>query len=134
MDANPSDIEQMIMLNALSYTKLSSLYGQEMKKRRRGRILMMSSMAGLCNAAPNTAIYGACKAFGKSLGLSMAKEMESYGVGVTCLMPGAVYDTDFRGTSGTEQAFIWKLPFYGKSPHVVAHRVSHFVAIPNQGV
>ena len=38
--------------------KLSCLYGNDMKKRKRGRILMVSSMAGLTSAAPNTAFYG----------------------------------------------------------------------------
>eukprot|EP00536_Pseudo-nitzschia_multiseries_P000322 jgi/Psemu1/178274/e_gw1.4.75.1 len=124
VDAKTSNIERMVILNSLTYAKLSALYGKEMKKRRRGRILMMSSMAGLCNGAPNTAIYGACKAFGKSLALSMAREMETYGVGVTCLMPGAVFDTDFRNNSGTRKALVWYLPFYPKSPDSVAHQVS----------
>jgi len=67
VDEKTSMVERMVMLNSLTYAKLSVLYGQDMKERRRGRILMMSSMAGLCNASPNTAVYGACKAFGKSL-------------------------------------------------------------------
>ena len=124
VDAKTSDIEKMIMLNSLTYAKLSQLYGQDMKKKRRGRILMLSSMAGLCSASPNTAIYGACKAFGKSLSLSMAKEMEPYGVGVTCLIPGPVADTDFRESSGTHKALCWYLPFYCRTPDVVAHQVS----------
>jgi short-subunit dehydrogenase len=124
VDKKTSDIEKMVMLNSLTYAKLSQLYGQDMKKKRRGRILMMSSMAGLCSASPNTAIYGACKAFGKSLSLSMAKEMEAYGVGVTCLIPGPVADTDFRESSGTRKALCWYLPFYSRSPDIVAHQVS----------
>jgi short-subunit dehydrogenase len=124
VDTKTSDIEKMIMLNSLTYAKLSQLYGQDMKKKRRGRILMMSSMAGLCSASPNTAIYGACKAFGKSLSLSMAKEMEPYGVGVTCLIPGPVADTDFRESSGTRKALCWYLPFYSRTPDIVAHQVS----------
>lgn len=124
VDSKTSLVESMITLNSLSYAKLGVLYGQEMKKKRRGRILMMSSMAGLCHAAPNTAVYGACKAFCKSLALSMAKEMEHYGVGVTCLIPGAVSDTNFRDSSGTRKALCWYLPFYSRSPDMVAHQVS----------
>jgi len=122
IDTKTSIVESMIMLNSVTYAKLSVLYGRDMKRRRRGRILMMSSMAGLCNASPNTAVYGACKAFGKSLALSMAKEMETYGVGVTCLIPGAVSDTDFRATSGTGKALCWYLPFYSRPPEIVAHQ------------
>lgn len=125
VDTKTSDIEQMVMLNSLTYAKLSQLYGQDMKKKRRGRILMMSSMAGLCTASPNTAIYGATKAFAKSLSLSMAKEMEAYGVGVTCLIPGPVTDTDLRINSGTREALCWYLPFYSRPADIVAHQVSH---------
>lgn len=124
IDTKTSSVERMVMLNSLTFAKLSVLYGRDMKERRRGRILMMSSMAGLCNASPNTAIYGACKAFGKSLALSMAKEMETYGVGVTCLIPGPVSDTNFRTSSGTRKSLCWYVPFYSRSPDVVAHQVS----------
>ena len=57
VDMNPADIERMILLNTVTYTKLSQLYGADMKRRRRGRILMVSSMAGLCNASPNTVCF-----------------------------------------------------------------------------
>lgn len=122
VDSKTSFVEQMVMVNSLTYAKLSLLYGRDMKEKRRGRILMISSMAGLCNASPNAAVYGACKAFGKSLALSMAKEMETYGVGVTCLIPGAVSGTDFRASSGTRKALCWYLPFYSRSPDIVAHQ------------
>jgi short chain dehydrogenase len=82
----------------------------------------VSSMAGLCSASPNTAVYGATKAFGKSLALAMAKEMEPYGVGVTCLLPGAVRDTQFRDRSGTKRALCWSLPFYPRPADTVAHQ------------
>jgi len=122
INTKTSLVERMVMLNSLTYAKLSILYGRDMKEKRKGRILMISSMAGLCNASPNTAVYGACKAFGKSLALSMAKEMETFGVGVTCLMPGAVSNTAFRASSGTRKALCWYLPFYPRSPDIVAHQ------------
>jgi short-subunit dehydrogenase len=121
VDTAVSDLENMVNVNALTYAKLSCLYGQDMKNRKRGRILMVSSMAGLASAAPNTAIYGATKAFGKSLALSMAKELEQYGIGVTCLIPGPV-TTEFRHSSpGMARALCWYLPFYPKSAESVAH-------------
>ena len=122
IDMTPSDVERMVLLNSVTYAKLCQLYGKDMKRRRRGRILNVSSMAGLCNASPNTAVYGATKAFGKSLSLGLAKEMEPFGVGVTCLLPGAVQGTQFRHRSGTERALCWWMPFYPKSPEAVAHQ------------
>lgn len=66
-------------------------------------------------------LYGATKAFGKALAFSMAKELEPYGVGVTCLMPGPVIDTQFRNRSGTGRALCWYLPFYPRPAETVAH-------------
>jgi len=113
-------MERMIMINTMSFAKLSKLYGQDMIARRRGRILMVSSMAGLCSASPNTALYGATKAFEKSLAFSMSKEFEPYGVGVTCLMPGPVTNTQFKARSGSK-ALCWYLPYYPRPADSVAH-------------
>ena len=81
---------------------------------------MVSSMAGLSSANPNVAVYGATKAFGKSLSLAMAKELETYGVGVTCLLPGAVKDTNFR--ESTPKSLCWRIPFYPRPAAGVAHQ------------
>jgi short-subunit dehydrogenase len=121
VDMKTSDVERMMMINTMSFAKLSKLYGQDMKRRRRGRILMVSSMSGLTSSSPNCALYGATKSFGKSLALSMAKELEPHGVGVTCLLPGPVTDTQFRDRSGTARALCWSIPFYPKTPKCVAH-------------
>jgi short-subunit dehydrogenase len=121
VDMDTTEVERMVIVNAMTYAKLGNLYGQNMKKRGRGRILMVSSMAGLTSSSPYTALYGATKAFGKSLALSMAKELEPYGVGVTCIMPGAVTNTEFRNRSGTGRALCWYLPFYPRPAEVVAH-------------
>eukprot|EP00529_Nitzschia_sp_RCC80_P004168 CAMPEP_0113463280 /NCGR_PEP_ID=MMETSP0014_2-20120614/12560_1 /TAXON_ID=2857 /ORGANISM="Nitzschia sp." /LENGTH=934 /DNA_ID=CAMNT_0000355237 /DNA_START=22 /DNA_END=2826 /DNA_ORIENTATION=- /assembly_acc=CAM_ASM_000159 len=119
VDMATEDVENMVMLNCLNYAKLAQMYGHDMKQRRRGRILMVSSMAGLCSANPNVAVYGATKAFGKSLALAMAKELETYGVGVTCLLPGAV-KTNFQ--ESTPNALCWKIPFYARPADNVAHQ------------
>lgn len=50
----------------------------------------------------------------------MAKELEDYGVGVTCLMPGAV-KTEFRNRSGMSKALCWYLPKYPRPAEQVAH-------------
>ena len=46
--------------------------------------------------------------------------MERYGVGVTCLLPGAVEDTSFASTSGVEDAACFHFPGYAKTPEMVA--------------
>jgi hypothetical protein len=93
-----------------------------MKEQGRGRILVVSSVNGDVAAVPTVALYSATKAFEKSLALSMAKEMEPYGVGVSCLIPGAVRGTSFKAQSKTDEALCWKIPFYPLSPGKVAHQ------------
>jgi hypothetical protein len=119
VDMATEEVDNIILVNCLNYSKLAQLYGRDMKQRRRGRILMVSSMAGLCSANPNVAVYGATKAFGKSLALAMAKELEIYGVGVTCLLPGAVKNTNFR--ESTPSSLCWRIPFYARPADIVAH-------------
>ena len=120
VDMPIEDVDTAIMTNVNSVAKLTHLYGKDMKEKRRGRILMVSSVVGAVSAGPTVALYAATKSFEKMLGLSIAKELEPYGVGVTCLMPGAVRDTDFRTRSKSHEAICWKIPFYTKAPSEVA--------------
>eukprot|EP00547_Thalassionema_nitzschioides_P001190 CAMPEP_0194213992 /NCGR_PEP_ID=MMETSP0156-20130528/14970_1 /TAXON_ID=33649 /ORGANISM="Thalassionema nitzschioides, Strain L26-B" /LENGTH=845 /DNA_ID=CAMNT_0038942155 /DNA_START=6 /DNA_END=2543 /DNA_ORIENTATION=+ len=121
VDMEEDYLRTMMQVNAVSAATLSHLYGRDMKRRRRGRILMVSSVVGAVHAGPTIAAYAATKAFEKALSLSIAKELEVYGVGVTCLLPGAVASTSFGQTSGmSEQALCWKIPFYAKSSEDVA--------------
>ena len=122
VDTPLEDIEQMVQINAGSVATLSHLYGKDMKKQRRGRILFVSSVVGAVNAGPRVATYAATKAFEKSLSLSIGKELEQYGCGVTCLMPGAVKGTAFKSASNTDDALCWKIPFYPAIAQDVAHR------------
>ena len=122
VDTPLDDIEQMVQINAGSVATLSHLYGKDMKKQKRGRILFVSSIVGAVNAGPRVATYAATKAFEKSLSLSLGKELEQYGCGVTCLMPGAVKGTAFKSSSNTDDALCWKIPFYPAIAQDVAHR------------
>ena len=122
VDRPVKESTDMMQLNAVSPSILASLYGRGMKMRRRGRILIVSSICGSIAGIPSVALYSATKAFQNSLATAMAVELESSGVGVTCLTPGAVRDTEFRSLSKTDQALCWKVPFYAKSPPYVAEQ------------
>lgn len=120
MDFSVQKTNNLIQLNALSLSSLTHLYGKDMKERRRGRILMMSSICGATAGIPSVAVYAATKSFVNTLSLSLAQELEQYGCGVTLVMPGAVKDTEFKSRSDTHQALCWKIPFYPKTPQRVA--------------
>ena len=65
-----------------------TLFGGEMKKRKRGFILNMSSSAAF-KAFPGIAYYGATKSYIRNFTQSLRTELKFYGVYVTCLCPGA---------------------------------------------
>lgn len=121
VDIPNSEIHKMMQINAVSVAMLNQLYGRDMKEKRRGRILVVSSIVGSVPSGPTVACYAATKAFERSLAMSMGKEMEPYGVGVTCLLPGAVRDTAFKSSSEVDEALCWKLPFYARPAPQVAH-------------
>lgn len=81
--------ETMINLHVLTNTKLAVIFGEEMKKRGGGRIILMSSMAAKL-PAPGISVYSATKAYLRSFGKSMWFEMHPYGVGVTTVCPAAI--------------------------------------------
>lgn len=120
VDFPTKSVDDMLSVNVQAVTTLTHLFGRDMKERRRGRILMVSSVNGAVSGVPTVSVYTATKAFERTLATSLAREMEPYGVGVTCLLPGAVRDTDFRTRSNAQGALCWKIPFYLKSPAQVA--------------
>ena len=69
--------------------------GRQMRDRRRGRILITGSIAGLM---PGTfqAVYNGSKAFLDSFSIALANELKDSGVTVTCLMPGATETAFFE--------------------------------------
>ena len=82
-------VQAMINLHVSTVTRLSILFGQAMKERGSGYILIVSSMTASI-PAPGIAVYSATKAYLKSFGRSLSYEMRPYGVGVTTVCPAAI--------------------------------------------
>ena len=81
--------EAMLSLHMLTPTRLCFLFGEEMKHRRQGYIINVSSMVAQM-PTPGITIYAATKAYLKSFSKSLYFEMRPYGVGVTTVLPGAI--------------------------------------------
>lgn len=79
----------MLALHVDAATELSVLFGERMKLRGGGYILIMSSMTARI-PAPGIAVYSASKAYLKSFGRSFSYEMRPFGVKVTTVCPSAV--------------------------------------------
>lgn len=93
-------IQAMLMLHLVTFTKLVRLFLPEMRERRRGALINISSVAGLM-PLPYLSLYAATKAFMVSLGEGVAREAEPYGVVVQTCCPGRTA-TDFHETAGVK--------------------------------
>lgn len=82
-------IDTMMNLHMTAITGLSLLFGDEMRKRGHGHILIVSSMAAAL-PMPGITIYSATKSYLLSFGRSFYFEMRPYGVSVTTVCPAAI--------------------------------------------
>ncbi len=93
VETDLSEELNMVQLNVVSTLHLAKFIVKEMVAQGRGRILITASIAGTM-PTPYEAVYGATKAFDRSLGQSLREELKDTGVSVTVLMPGAT-ETNF---------------------------------------
>ena len=84
-----SRMELMLKLHIMTPVRMCRLFGDEMKKRGFGFIILVSSMAARL-PFPGITTYSATKAYLRSFGESFYYEMRDYGVGVTTVCPGAI--------------------------------------------
>ncbi|HNW70450.1 MAG TPA: SDR family oxidoreductase [Bacteroidales bacterium] len=82
-------IQRMISLHVYTTASLCTLFGMDMKQRRSGHILNISSLAAYM-PYPGIACYNSTKSFLKNFSRSLRTEMIDYHVNVTCICPGAV--------------------------------------------
>lgn len=90
----------MVRLNVLSSLHLAKYIVKQMVARGSGRILFTSSIAGTM-PTPYETVYGATKAFVRSLSQGLREELKDTGVTVTALMPGAT-ETNFFHRAGAD--------------------------------
>lgn len=96
LDENDLDrVEAMMNLHMTTVTRTCLLFGEAMKKRGSGYLLIMSSMAARI-PAPGITVYSATKAYLKSFGRSLSYELKPYGVGVTTVCPAAIATPLYR--------------------------------------
>ncbi len=88
-DEYDSKMELMLKLHIMTPVRMCRLFGDDMKKRGFGFIILVSSMAARL-PFPGITTYSATKAYLKSFGKSFYYEMRDYGVGVTTVCPGAI--------------------------------------------
>jgi short-subunit dehydrogenase len=97
-EIDPDEIDRLVRVNVLGtmYPLRTVLPG--MIERKRGQIVVISSIAGRIGA-PYEALYSATKFAQVGLVEALVTEVERYGIGVSLVDPGPV-DTDFFATRG----------------------------------
>ena len=93
LDQDFAGVQHVVETNITGTLALIHRIGRDMRARKRGRILITGSIAGLM---PGTyqAAYNGTKAFLDSFAYALRAELKDSGVSVTCLMPGAS-ETEF---------------------------------------
>lgn len=98
-DQELAKIQEMILLNVLTLTKLTHLLLPQLKKYH-GRILNVSSTAAF-QPVPSAACYSATKAYVLSFSEALGEELKESGVSVTTLAPGPTQTHFFRAAGTT---------------------------------
>jgi uncharacterized protein len=96
---------RQIQVNCVSVTQMVDRLSRSMAARRKGGIIVVSSLAGQIGT-PLVATYAATKAFDLVLGESLWAEMRDHGVDVLALMPGTTRTPGFEQSLGARS----KLP------------------------
>ncbi|MCL1043970.1 hypothetical protein BCT86_01520 [Vibrio breoganii] len=113
-----SSLEQelkMIQLNVTSVLQLTHHFTPAMIERKRGGILMVSSLSGHM-VSPYFSNYAGTKAYVLQLGASLHGELKPKGIDVTVLSPGLT-TTPMTADNGVDWS---KLPMVAKDPAEVA--------------
>lgn len=87
-DASPERANTLLQLHVVTPSLLATLFGKELRARRRGHVLFVSSISAW-RVLPGIAYYGASKAYLLGFAQALRSEIAPYGVNVTCLLPGA---------------------------------------------
>ena len=131
---------RQIRVNCVAVTQMVDVLSRAMAARRRGGIIVMSSMAARVGS-PRVATYAATKAFDLILAESLWAELAENGIDVLAVLPGQTRTPGFEGSLGPRT----KLPpgvkvmepgdvarealdALGKHPSIVAGGVNRFAS------
>ena len=89
VNTDAARINTLINLHCTTPTHLCRLFGEDMKRRGSGHILIMSSITAW-TPYPTISHYGASKTYLRSFAQSLWYELRDYGVSVTAVFPSAV--------------------------------------------
>lgn len=128
-------LERMVQVNVRGPLTFLHALLPPMHARRRGAVVLMSSLAGM-QGSPGIAAYAATKAFNTILGESLWHELRTHGIDVVASCAGAIRTPGYLRTYGKEAPGILPpeavarqtLAALGKRPRVVPGLLNRVVA------
>jgi hypothetical protein len=87
-DADPARANALLQLHVVTPSLLCTRFAPGMRARRRGQILIVSSISAWRDF-PGIGYYGSSKKYLRGFARALRSELSVYGVNVTCLCPGA---------------------------------------------
>ncbi len=88
VDAQPARANTLLQLHVVTPSLLCTRFGRDMRARRSGHILIVSSISAWRDF-PGVSYYGSSKKYLRGFARALRSELSVYGVNVTCLLPGA---------------------------------------------
>lgn len=104
LEADWNSLQNMINVDISALTHLTHLFGNDMKARGSGDILLVASVVGHV-AVPGYAVYSASKHYVQALGTCLNHEFKPHGVNVSTVSPGATA-TEFFDVAEHKPNFI----------------------------
>ena len=116
---DPAKLSTIVNLHCTTTTLLCRYFGDAMKERGTGRILLMSSSTAWL-PYPTISHYSATKAYIKNLAFALWYELHRHSVSVTAVFPGAV-DTPFYNLKPSLRKWFVRLGIMHR-PETIARR------------
>jgi uncharacterized protein len=127
----------MVQLDIASLTAVTHIFAQDMRARRRGKIMLVASLLAY-QGVESFAVYSAAKAYVLRLGEALHREFKRDGITVTSLCPG-MSDTGFAAAAKQKVTTGLKLLMMQPAPVVragiralEAGRISVVPGLPNK--
>jgi uncharacterized protein len=98
-DYTPEQIDRALDVNLRTPIFLARALVPGMVKRRRGHVVLMSSIGGIATT-PGSALYSATKFGVRGFGLALRQDLRGTGVGVTVIHPAFVGEAGMFAESG----------------------------------
>ncbi len=121
LDTPPDVTEEMFRVNVLGLIQVTQKVALEMKRRRSGHIINISSQAGKM-ATPKSAVYAGTKFAVRGFSNALRLELKPFGINVTTVNPGPI-KTDFFAKADSDGSYLAKLEHWVLDPEEVAQKI-----------